>query len=270
MKFSEAIRELSASDVENAKYDAKRIFMHFGGFSQSDFLFGDPESENSALIEAIERRSAREPLQYIIGEVCFFKESYEVSPSCLIPRSDTEILVEYAIAHIPKDGAFLDLCTGSGCIAISTLANTVGTTATALDISGDALNVALKNAEKNCVKDRIKFIEKDVTKEAHPGIYDAILSNPPYVTENDYENLSPEIYHEPKIAFVGGYDGLDFYKAIIEIYKNSLKPEGFFAFEIGYDQADSLCDIASRHSMSAEILYDYSSNPRVAVLKKLK
>ena len=95
-----------------------------------------------------------------------------------------------------------------------------------------------------------------------------MISNPPYVTEKAYENLMPEIYFEPKIAFVGGVDGLVFYRRILSLYEESLEKDGFFAFEIGYDQAQALVNLAEEYSMKCEIINDYSGNPRVAILKK--
>ena len=270
MKFSEAAELLSKSGIESPRHDAKEIFIHFGGFSPSDLLVGNPESENCELIHAISRRAAREPLQYIIGEVGFYRETYFVSEACLIPRPDTEILVDYAVKNLTRGASFLDLCTGSGCVAISTLSNTRNTVASAIDISEDAVEIAKRNAERNNVSDRIDFAVKDVTSEVYPGKYDAILSNPPYVTHDAYKALQPEIYHEPKIAFLGGLDGLDFYRAILDLYKDSLKDHGFFAFEIGYDQADSIIKLSEERGFSAEILTDYSSNPRVAVLKPIR
>ena len=105
-------------------------------------------------------------------------------------------------------------------------------------------------------------------KKAAEGNFFAILSNPPYVTESAYENLAPEIYFEPKIAFLGGTDGLDFYRKIIPMYFNSSEEGGFFAFEIGYDQGESLVRLASKHGLSAEVHKDYSGNDRVVVIRK--
>ena len=148
------------------------------------------------------------------------------------------------------------------------LNNTKATSAVAVDISGGALAVARENADRLSLTDRVDFIEKDVLSEAIEGKFFAILSNPPYVTAKAYESLMPEIYFEPEIAFLGGEDGLDFYRGILKAYENSLEDGGFFGFEIGYDQADAISALAAERSMTAQIINDLSGNPRVAILKK--
>ena len=162
MKLSDAVKLLRNAGIDSASYDAREIFLHIGGFSRNELLFSDPESFDEKLIFAVNRRQKREPLQYIIGEVGFYKETYKVSKDCLIPREDTEILVDYAVKNLPSGAHFLDICTGSGCIAISTLKNTKNTTATAIDISSAALEIAKKNANLNGISERISFVESDV------------------------------------------------------------------------------------------------------------
>ena len=263
MKLKEAIDRLREAGIESADYDARELFRHYCG----GLVMLNTQCEDPKLLSAIERRACREPLQYIIGEVGFYRESYIVSPDCLIPRSDTEILVDYAVKNIPEGALFLDLCTGSGCVAISTLKNTKNTGAIAVDISSGALAVAKENASKNGVTKRIDFRLADLSKEVVDIPVFAVLSNPPYVTDSAYEALEEEIYHEPKEAFVGGADGGDFYRRFTPIYKNYIAKDGFIAYEIGYDQADLLRQIAKECDMSCEILKDLSGNDRVAVLR---
>ena len=263
MRLKEAIDILREAGIESADYDARELFRLYVGSP----VMLNSECENPELISAIERRAKREPLQYIIGEVGFYRETYMVSPDCLIPRADTEILVDYAVKNLPEGACFLDLCTGSGCVAISTLKNTKNTTAVAVDISGGALAIATENAHKNGVADRINFQLADLTKEVIDLPVFAVLSNPPYVTDSAYEELEEEIYHEPREAFVGGDDGGDFYRRFTPIYKNYIAEKGFIAYEIGYDQADLLREIAGECGMSCEILKDLSGNDRVAVLR---
>lgn len=268
MKLSEAIIILERAGIDNARHDARKIFESVGKLSKAELFFFDAECSSPELISAIDRRRSREPLQYILGEVGFYRESYYVNKSCLIPRSDTEILVDFAVNNLPSGSRFIDLCTGSGCVAISTLRNTENTHAVAVDISEGALSVAEKNARRNSVSDRVSFIQADVLKAAVPGKFFAVLSNPPYVSDSAYEKLEPEIYFEPKIAFVGGADGLDFYGKIIDLYIDRLEEGGFFAFEIGFDQAEALKKLADTQSLSCEIIKDYLNNDRVAVLRK--
>ena len=267
MTLGETIKILSDAGVDNPRYDARELFHRIGKMPISELISPLAECDSPELISAIERRKKREPLQYIIGEVDFYREVYKVTKDCLIPRQDTEILVDFAVKNIPAGKRFLDLCTGSGCIAISTLKNTKETHAAALDISESALLLAKHNAEKNGVSERIDFICADATENALDGEFFAILSNPPYVSESAYMSLEPEIYFEPKIAFVGGESGLDFYEKILSIYNDKISRGGFFAFEIGYDQGKALSELAALHGRECEIIKDYSGNDRVAVLK---
>lgn len=267
MKLSEAVRTLAEAGIESAAYDARFIFSELGGISVAETVGGDPECHLPAVADAIERRSKREPLQYIIGSVDFYREKYRVSPSCLIPRQDTEILVDYAVKNLPCGAVFADLCTGSGCVAISVLCNTKNTLAIGADISAGALGLARENAETNGVADRLTIAECNVLEKALDTTFFAVLSNPPYVTSAAYSELAPEIYFEPREAFVGGDTGTEFYERITEIYHDKIAPLGFIAYEIGYDQADALREIAKKHAMSCEILKDLSGHDRVAILK---
>ncbi|MBR7117127.1 MAG: peptide chain release factor N(5)-glutamine methyltransferase [Clostridia bacterium] len=268
MTLREAIATLTEAGIDSAEHDARALFRHFLGNNEG-YIPKDTDCTSDALVNAVKRRQEREPLQYIIGRVGFYREEYLVTDAVLIPRPDTEHLVEYAVKHIPRGECFLDVCTGSGCIAVSTLKNTADTTATAVDISRDALSVAKKNAELNGVSDRITLLERDILKSPYTGgeKFYALLSNPPYVSHEAYASLEPEIYKEPRIAFVGGEDGGDFYRALIPMAKNIVKPEGFIAFEIGYDQRELLCSLSEREDMDIEIIRDYSGNDRVAVLR---
>ena len=270
MRLNEAIDRLARAGVDNPRYDARELFLAALGLERSTFITPFEEYHSERLSEYIERREKREPLQYIIGEVCFYREEYTVTPDVLIPRSDTEILVDYAVKNIPEGQKFMDLCTGSGCIAVSVLKNTKNTRATAVDISKKALLVAEKNALKNGVLDRLDTVECDLLNDEIPtcGEVYAILSNPPYVTEDEYKELAPEIYSEPKCAFVGGYDGMIFYERLLPRALSVICDGGFIAFEIGYMQGDAICALAERYSASAEIIKDYSGNDRVLVIRK--
>lgn len=267
MKFKEAVSLLSECGIEEAKFDAAEIFIRLGGFTRPELLLSDPDCLDGRVLTAIKRRSEREPLQYILGEVYFYNECYRVTPDCLIPRSDTECLVEYAVRNIPEGEAFIDLCTGSGCVGISTLANTKNTTAVLVDLSLPAVELARENAKKNSVIERVRLECRDALLPYKGEEIFAVLSNPPYVTSEEYESLMPEIYFEPKMAFVADNNGLLFYERITEIYRNKIKKGGFIAYEIGKDQGNALTKIAERFSMDIEIIKDYSANDRVAVLK---
>ena len=268
MKLSTATEILRQAGIENARHEARLLFSEIAKIPSTELYGRDAEADLPSLDQAIQRRAKREPLQYIIGRADFYRETYRVTQDCLIPRPDTEILVDEVIRLLPKGAHFIDLCTGSGCIALSVLNNTDSTTAKAVDISDAALRIAKENAESLSLTERTEFIRHDVLSSAIDGKFSAIVSNPPYVTTDAYTKLMPEIYFEPDIAFLGGDDGLVFYKKILELYKDSLEDGGFFAFEIGYDQADALIDLAKNNSLKAEIIKDLSGNDRVAVLRK--
>ena len=269
MTLSEAISLLKDAGVENPEFDARELFVHFGNFKRHELVSRSIVLDDEIIEPKLQERIKRVPLQYIIGSTGFYRESYKVTKDCLIPREDTEILVDFAVNNIPEGENFIDLCTGSGCIAISTLCNTKKTNCVAIDISQAALFIAEENAKTNGVSDRIELRCADALHFCPPKKVFAVLSNPPYVTESEYNELSPELYYEPKIALVGRDEGLEFYKRIVPMSKSSLKPSGFIAFEIGNSQAEALRKIAEENEMSAEILTDFSGNARVAVLKNL-
>ncbi len=270
MKLSEATDILRKAGIEDPRAEARLLFTEIGGIPEYKTVGADPEVNSPILTDAVRRREKREPMGYILGSVGFYHESYFVTPDTLIPRSDTEALVEYAVSKLGAGDVFLDLCTGSGCIAISVLKNTFGTTAVAVDISEKALRVAAKNSDRNGVSDRLTLLYSDVTAEPDPTLphkVNAILANPPYVTVEEYGELEKEIYFEPKSAFVGGDDGGDFYRAITSKYKGLLADGGFIAYEIGYRQAELIRAIAESENMSCRIIHDLGANPRVAILE---
>ncbi len=244
---------LERAKIENAAHEARLLCEAF---------------EGEALADAVARRVAREPLQYILGEWGFFRESYEVSPDCLVPRPDTEHLVERAISLLPTGARFLDLCTGSGCVAISTLCARPDTTACAVDLFPNTLSLAARNAEKNGVAERAEFHLADVL-ETPPsmGQFDAILSNPPYIRTDVIGTLSHEVKCEPHAALDGGADGLVFYRAILDGWRTLLREGGFFLFEIGYDQAAALSEMAGVCGLSFEVFRDYGGNDRVVLIR---
>ena len=272
MTYRQLCAILQDAKIENAEWDALCLMEHFLSVSPS-LLRSAPDRnyENESLADAVRRRLSREPLQYILGEWDFYRQKYEVSPNCLIPRSDTEILVENAIRLLPTRAHFADLCTGSGCIAISTLAERPDTTAVALEKFPVTLVLAMRNATKNRVDNRFCGILEDVlntpVRIVGHAPFDAILSNPPYIPTADIEELSPEVHAEPMVALDGGNDGLIFYRAILKNYAPLLKEDGFFLFEIGYDQADDLTALAKEHNFAhVRIIRDLGGRDRVVYI----
>lgn len=246
-------RALLAVGIENAAHEARLLCEAFSG---------------DALEAALARRVAREPLQYILGEWGFWRESYEVSPDCLVPRPDTEHLVERAIELLPRGARFADLCTGSGCVAISTLCSRPDTSALAVDLFERTLALATRNALRNGVADRVTFLQADVLKTPPSvGVFDAILSNPPYIQSAVVDTLEKEVLGEPRAALDGGADGLDFYRAILTVWRPLLREGGFFLFEIGYDQGEALRALAREQGLLAEVFRDYGGNERVVLIR---
>ena len=220
--------------------------------------FPDPQNYE----QAVRRLQDREPLAYVLGEWYFYDETYRVSPACLVPRPETEHLVEELIKRLPKGAIFADLCTGSGCIAISTLVHRPDCRAVAVDLSEEALALAKENAVLNCVSDRITLLHADVLSgnALENTRFDAIVSNPPYIVTAVIDTLEPEVLCEPRMALDGGEDGLSFYRALVNCYRNNVNENGFFLFEIGYDQGEALKALCP-----CEIRKDYSGNDRVAL-----
>lgn len=255
MTLDEVKHALKTAGVENFSGEARILLEEFKG-------------DETALTDALLRRCDREPLQYIIGRWPFFREEYFVSPACLIPRPDTEVLVEHLVKTIPRGAHFLDLCTGSGCIAISLAKNRPDVWGKAADISTDALQTAVRNAAHNGVS-TVEFFHADVTKPSELDVqFDCIVSNPPYITNAAMETLAPELAYEPRIALCGGEDGMDFYRAIIKNYARNLRDGGCFAFEFGYDQREAAAALAAAHGYAFSEIYDYGGNFRAAVFKK--
>lgn len=246
--------------------EARLIFRLIGNIPPYELISPSASCDLPEVAAAVAKRADRVPIEYITGRADFYRESYKVTEAVLIPRPDTEILVEYGVKNLPTGASFLDLCTGSGCVALSILNNTEKTRAVAIDISEAALAVAKENAVALSLDGRVSFLHSDALSFTPDPVF-AVFSNPPYVSEAAYGALEPEIYREPKIAFLGGPDGADFYRAMTPKYKNVIDPCGFIAYEIGYDQGEILRKIAEDNGMSCEIIPDLAGRDRVAVLK---
>ena len=269
MTKAELIKRLAAGGSEEAQAEAKMILTElFGASAQTQLLKPEREYSDEVLEPLLQRRAEHEPLAYILGYAYFCDEKYYLSTDTLIPRADTEMLVETAVGALRNKGRFVDLCTGSGCVAISTLARRPDLSAIAIDISEGACEMAKKNARENGVADKLEVRIADVKDIPLTEKYDAILSNPPYIRRDVIDTLSAEVLREPRIALDGGEDGMDFYRFIISEYEKHLEVGGFFAFEIGYDQTDLITEIAEEHDMDCMVLRDYSDNPRVAVIRR--
>ena len=271
--YKSICEQLRGAGIENAETEAGLLLEHFCGVRPAELLFRkNEEFDLPALEHAVARRLGREPLQYLLGEWEFFGMSFAVSPDCLIPRADTEILVEKAISLVPHGAHFADFCTGSGCIAAAVLANRPDTKATLVDAFENTLAMAKKNCERHGVDARAQFVLQDLLQPLQ-GVFeqkfDCILSNPPYIPCEVVKGLAPELAHEPQAALDGGEDGLNFYRHFLAQSRHVLKKGGFWCFEIGYDQADAMHQLAAAHGFSCEIGYDLGGNARTALIRKL-
>ena len=236
----------------------------------------DDEVEEHALTkfrESIERRAAREPLQYIVGVQDFFGRVFRVTPAVLIPRPETELLVEAALKVAGKTAPLIcDVGTGSGCIALSLLCELGESRAVAIDKSADAIEVARMNAERLGVSDRVKFVVSDCfdSLNSDEDQFDLIVSNPPYVAGLMIDGLQREVRdHEPLIALSPGADGLTIIRRLLLEAPPFLKTGGHMLMEIGFDQGEAVSQLVDRSTWNlVEILPDLQSIPRIVVLKK--
>jgi len=273
--FAKICEKLEAAGIESAAWDGALLIERFCGV-RAELVPLDKERDYASpdLQAAVDRRAARYPLQYLLGEWPFYRQTYEVSPDCLIPRSDTERLVEEAIRLLPNGAEFADLCAGSGCIGISVLAERPDTRCVAVEKFAPTLAVAQKNARKNRVSDRYGAICADLLEgDCFDGgrRFDAILSNPPYITEQAMAALAPELAHEPRAALFGGEDGLIFYRQLLNVYARHLTPQGFFLLEIGFDQAQAVLSLGEAAGFSKRhVLRDFGGNDRVVYLGERK
>ncbi len=212
----------------------------------------------------VKRRGQREPLQYLLGHTEFWSLDFKVSPAVLIPRADSEILVEEALKKAGDAGEMLDVGTGSGVIALSFAHEKANWQVTGLDISAAALEVAVDNAQRHALDVRCQFMCGDLAHLPEKP-FDLVVSNPPYVGTAEYCDLMPEVRdHEPAQALLAGEDGLDCYRHIVAQAQKILKPGGWLLLEIGYRQQQSVMDLLVAAGLS-EIYgrQDYAGNPRV-------
>ncbi len=263
-----AVESLSACKNDSPLADVDYILKSLG-FNKNDIILGEktivPELERK-FNDAIVRLKSGEPVQYIVGECEFMSLVFEVNSKTLIPRSDTEILVESAfeLCKDKENVRILEIGSGSGCISVSLAYLMPNSKVISLDISDEALLVARRNAEKNGVFERVEFIRHDIM-EGFPdfkNLPDAVVSNPPYIPHADIEKLDKKVKaFEPLTALDGGLDGLDFYRFIS---KNApLKDGGLLAFEVGINQAEAVAMLMEERFSDITITKDLSGIDRV-------
>ena len=246
MTISELIKkgiiELKNGNIEEPKLKARLLMQYVLNKSRQYVIVNDREEldniKEKQYLEEIKILKKGVPIEHITHQKEFMKLSFFVDKNVLIPRQDTEILVEEVINIAKKNNAkkILDLCTGSGAIAVSLAKYLPHAEITAIDISNEALKIAKKNAISNNVENQITFISSDMFTNLNEEKFDIIVSNPPYIKTNVIKNLDIQVQNEPFIALDGGKDGLDFYKKIINESYQYLKYNGYLCLEIGFDQ----------------------------------
>lgn len=224
------------------------------------------EEQKRSLCKMVESRLAGEPLQYLLGTADFYGRSFSVAPGVLIPRFDTEILVDTALSVVSQGDSLLDLCAGTGCIGL-TLGAEKHLSVTAVEKYDDAFALLQQNAQR--IYPAARLIQGDVFTYEPKETYDIIVSNPPYIPTKDLQTLSPEVRKEPVTALDGGDDGLHFYRAIIERYSSCLKYGGYFLFECGIGQGFAIEQMLLSNGFSQPVrASDYGGVVRVVGAKK--
>ena len=265
----ELIEELSANGIDDARFEAELILEKTTGADRLKLLVSPEMTVDEQAVQAawemLKLRISGKPLQYLLGEWEFYGLPFKVGEGVLIPRQDTETLVELAAEHINKDRLCADLCAGSGCIGIS-LAKLRGCQMHSYELSEKALYYLKENIALNGAEALVKAINADVlsqeTVDSAPE-YDAIVTNPPYLTPTDMSELQAEVRCEPEMALLGGEDGLDYYRVILRIWTKRLKKGGFIAAEIGVGQEADVIQIFEDNGIKAEAIKDYCGKYRV-------
>lgn len=281
MKIRELLQEgetsLKQAEKLSARNDALLLLSFLLNVDRGKMFLSFENEAPEFLVEryrdVIKERTGGVPLQHITGITEFMGLEFQVTPEVLIPRAETEILVEEALKLITPDMKILELCTGSGCIALSILKLYHSVSVTAADISEGAVGVAKENAKRlgiNLGKEsgEVNFVQGDLF-EPVDGVYDLIIVNPPYIKSSDISGLMEEVReHDPIIALDGGPDGLYFYRRLLYEARDYLEDGGYLLLEIGYDQAEAVMALAKESYDNIKVLKDYSNMDRIVTMQK--
>ena len=280
------------SGIDSPRLSAELLLSHVVGLKRIELYtqFDKPVTKHQLdrLHDLVKRAVQNEPIAYLIGKTEFYSLELDITPDCMIPRPETELLVERAIEFLRSrtdrqpavslSNPFVcDLCTGSACIAIAIAKNFPNAHIIATDISDAALNIAAKNVEKYQLGDRIKLLHGDLFDPLVPQLdvekFDLIVCNPPYVSAPEFEKLGKNVKdYEPKLALFAGADGLDTYRQISEKADAFLKPDAALMLEIGYSQGQDVRQLLEQAGCFSEITIekDFHNNDRIATAKKTK
>lgn len=269
--YEQGCRTLQAAGIEEAALDARLLLEAVCGTDRNDLLVhGEqpvaPEAEEKYL-NWIRQRAEHIPLQQLTGEQDFMGLTFNVNEHVLIPRQDTEILVEEVLKELHDGMRVLDMCTGSGCILLSLLHYSNDCEGLGVDLSAEALEVAGRNVLKVLTPEKAEhahFLQSDLFEKVE-GKFEIIVSNPPYIASAEVEKLMPEVRdHEPRMALDGTEDGLYFYRRIIEEAGKHLVSSGMLFFEIGYDQGQAVSELMREHGYrEVQVVQDYAGLDRV-------
>lgn len=263
---------LTEHEIENAEWESRTLLCDQLGLSLGDFLLRKTATiseEDAAMFDNnINRRCQHVPLQHILGKAYFYGLEFSVDENVLIPRPETEILVEHALQALQAGMSVLDLCTGSGCIAVTIADQYPGIHMDASDISPDALKIAGENAMRHHVP--VTFIHSDLFEQIH-NRYDLIVTNPPYISLAEMDTLMPEVReHDPHLALYGGTDGLDYYRKIIAHAPDHLKANGLLMMEIGAGQAESVSRLLNENDYTdIQIIKDLNGLDRIVTGRRV-
>ena len=269
-----AAQALDHAGVADARREASSLLAHVFQKDRTFLISHAEDSLDEGVVRefaaAIERRAAGEPAQYITGVQDFYGRSFRVTPAVLIPRPETELLVEAALDVMNADAVICDVGTGSGCIAVTLLCERADARAVAVDISEAALEVARQNANAQAVEGRIEFVLSDCFAALRTHEFDVIVSNPPYVATSAMSGLQREVRdHEPLVALSPGEDGLRVIRRLLKDAPDFLCGRGHLLMEIGFDQGERVQQLVDERVWTLRnILPDLQSIPRIVVLQK--
>jgi release factor glutamine methyltransferase len=271
--IAQAIRDGAdrlAGIADNPRLEARLLLAHALGLTQNDLIRDPNHTVDATAFEIlVARRAAHEPLALITGHREFWSMDFLVSPATLIPRPDSETLIEAALAAFadrPPPRKILDLGTGTGCLLLALLKEFPSAFGIGLDLSPDAAILAKTNATRLGLAEHSAFVAGDWTNSLS-GRFDLIVSNPPYIPSPDIETLMPEVaHHEPTTALDGGADGCDAYRAILPKLTHLLEPCGSAILELGLGQANYVTDLTRELGLAASLRLDLAKNPRAIIL----
>jgi release factor glutamine methyltransferase len=270
-----AVDALTAAGVDTPRLDAEVLLAHVLGGNRA-YLYArlrDPLSpaQLERFRPLLARRAAREPLPHLLGEWEFLGERFSVSPEVLIPRPETELLVEYAAERLPKHARVLDVGAGSGCVAAGLALRLPGARVEALEPSPAARKLAAENFARLGLAARVRLLPGAFPDAVPPGAwYDGIVSNPPYIPTADIDRLQPEVRdHEPRLALDGGPDGLAVLRLLAAEAPRFLRPGGWLALEIGAGQAEAVKELLAAHAWEqVTVCPDFAAIPRVVLARR--